>query len=85
MQDVENTVKPIGNYSPINFNKDQKEKSVKLPSKDDEVQGSTFWCFKAKRSERYGVEQDSFKEFDEKKFVDMRFWLFMGVISNINF
>ena len=41
--------------------------------------------FKKKRSERYDVNSNQFKDQDERKYVDARFWLFMGVISNTMF
>jgi hypothetical protein len=41
--------------------------------------------FKKKRSERYGLDSKTFETTDNKKFVDVRFWLFMGVLSNFSF
>ena len=43
------------------------------------------WIQRRDREVRYKVDKYSTTKFDEQRLIDMRFWLYMGVISNILF
>ena len=41
------------------------------------------WLFRRNREVRYQVDKISMRRFDERRLVDMRFWMFMGIVGNI--
>ena len=43
------------------------------------------WILKRNKSVRYQTEDKEFEGFDDRRLVDSRFFLFMGVISNSMF
>lgn len=43
------------------------------------------WLCKRDREVRYKVDKMTTNKFDERRLIDMRFWLYMGIISNILF
>lgn len=43
------------------------------------------WLFRRDREVRYKVDKITTSKFDERRLIDMRFWLYMGMISNILF
>lgn len=81
----ENSIIPIGGYT----GKFGTSSVKQLKMQDQEVEKTdnsmASKLFKKKRSERYDVNSNQFKDQDERKYVDARFWLFMGVISNTMF
>ena len=62
-------------------------KQMKMQDQEAETHDNSLVSklFKKKRSERYDVKSRSFQGQDERKFVDARFWLFFGIISNVLF
>ena len=43
------------------------------------------WIQRRDREVRYKVDKVSTSKFDERRLIDMRFWLYIGVLSNILF
>ena len=43
------------------------------------------WLLRRDREVRYKVDKASTQQFDERRLIDMRFWLYIGVISNCLF
>ena len=41
------------------------------------------WCCKRKRQVRYQIGSDLINEFDERRLIDARFWIFIGNLSNL--
>lgn len=43
------------------------------------------WFCKRDREVRYQVDKVSTSKFDERRLIDMRFWMYIGIISNMLF